>query len=467
MGGAMDGAVARSGRVPAALLIGVVAAADLLLFDAEPGVGLALFGAVLVMAVRAACGARGGRAWLPVLGVGVLPVMEQVGPLSVLSWGLGVVGASVAAALGDRLRLAGLPRAMARFAARAPAEDAAAVSRALAWATEARGPRPLGAALRGWLLPVAAAAVLAALLLAANPVLELWAARLGELPFDPGPVLERVPFWGLVAALAWPYLALGREDGWLSAPGRVGPGPARPAWVNARSVRSTLVTVNAVMAVQTGLDAGFLWGGVALPEGVTFAEYAHRGAYPLVLTALLAGALALVARPFPGVRGLLALWLGQNLLLVASSLLRLDLYVEAYGLTELRLAAALWMGLVAGGLALTGWQVWAGRSNGWLVGRVATMAGVVLWACAWVNGAGLVAGYNLERLGRTGRVDAWHLCSLGEGALPAIRAWEAREGARLCATYGEPEVRVPEDWRGWGFRNWRIRRSLGALEEGA
>ena len=45
-------------------------------------------------------------------------------------------------------------------------------------------------------------------------------------------------------------------------------------------------------------------------------------------------------------------WVAQNVFLVLSSLLRLELYVAQYGLTHLRMAAAIWMVVVALGLAL-------------------------------------------------------------------------------------------------------------------
>ena len=47
--------------------------------------------------------------------------------------------------------------------------------------------------------------------------------------------------------------------------------------------------------MQTGLDLAYLWGGLALPDGMSHAEYAHRGAYPLVVTALLAAGFVLIA----------------------------------------------------------------------------------------------------------------------------------------------------------------------------
>ncbi len=47
--------------------------------------------------------------------------------------------------------------------------------------------------------------------------------------------------------------------------------------------------------MQTLSDLAFLWGGLRLPEGITHADYAHRGAYPLIVTALLAAVFVLAA----------------------------------------------------------------------------------------------------------------------------------------------------------------------------
>ena len=55
----------------------------------------------------------------------------------------------------------------------------------------------------------------------------------------------------------------------------------------------SLILFNALFAVQTVLDLIYLWGGASLPDGMSHAEYAHRGAYPLVATALLAAAFVL------------------------------------------------------------------------------------------------------------------------------------------------------------------------------
>ena len=52
----------------------------------------------------------------------------------------------------------------------------------------------------------------------------------------------------------------------------------------------SLILFNLLFAVQTVLDIVYLWGNVALPADISYASYAHRGAYPLILTALIAAA---------------------------------------------------------------------------------------------------------------------------------------------------------------------------------
>jgi Domain of unknown function (DUF4173) len=203
---------------------------------------------------------------------------------------------------------------------------------------------------------------------------------------------------------------------------------------------------------------------------MTAAEYAHRGAYPLLVTALLAGGFALAARPFAAedrrLRMLLLLWLAQNVALTVSALLRLELYVEAFGLTYLRLHSAIWMGLVAAGLGLTGWQVWRGLPNGWLVLRAAGLGIGVLYTACFVNFAAIIAAENLSRE----EFDGSYVCSLGPTAAGAIVA-SGREVRRLNQ-YGEDRARclvLPprlDGWRDWGFRNWRVRRYLDAVAEG-
>ena len=170
----------------------------------------------------------------------------------------------------------------------------------------------------------------------------------------------------------------------------------------ARIMTRALILFNLLFLLQNVLDIEYLWSGAALPAGMSYAEYAHRGAYPLILTALLAGLLTLIAfrRQSTGAgwkwaRILVYVWLLQNVFLVASSLLRLGKYIAVYSLTELRVAAGLWMLLVACGLCLILWKIWKNRSLNWLVWTNGAALLVLLLFVMLCDIRGHIAEYNL------------------------------------------------------------------------
>ena len=62
------------------------------------------------------------------------------------------------------------------------------------------------------------------------------------------------------------------------------------------AVLRSLVIFNVMFACQTFMDMNYLWGGGQLPEGITYAQYAQKGAYPLIVTALLAALFVLISQ---------------------------------------------------------------------------------------------------------------------------------------------------------------------------
>jgi hypothetical protein len=440
-------------------LLALVVLADLLFYGYAPGLSLALFaGAVLAAAMILSPGRDRLRPAL-FLAVAALPVLEHVQALSLGFLAVGLVVSLVWATNGTR-SLA--PRAL-RLLRDLPLRgliDGVGLGRQVAQSglvTEHRRH------LRSWAFPAGGGLVLGGLLLQANPVLDQALGRL--FSFDgSGASLGRPIFWAGAALLIWPLIAAPRAGvaGTPVLPRLPGP--------NALSVARGLVLFNLILGVQTVMDAVYLWGGADLPEGMTAAEYAHRGAYPLLVTALLAGGFALAARPFAAedrrLRMLLLLWLAQNVALTVSALLRLELYVEAFGLTYLRLHSAIWMALVAAGLGLTAWQVWRALPNGWLLIRSAGLAVGVLYAACFVNFAALIAAENLRRE----KYDGAYVCSLGPTALAAI--WASGREVRVPYGYGGGsaacQISPPQidGWRDWGFRDWRVRRYLEGVAEG-
>ena len=291
-----------------------------------------------------------------------------------------------------------------------------------------------------WLAAAALGLIFVILFAVANPVIVRWGRQIGDALESlteyvaPG----RVLLWVLVGLWAWALLR-GRVRGfrWPTATKPHPTVPIAPVGVGPRLTTGLivrcLVVFNAVFLVQNGLDWLYLFGGAKLPAGMSYAQYAHRGAYPLIAAALLAGLFVLTTfRPSSSAQGhaacrrLVYAWLGQTVLLTFSSVWRLGLYVEAYSLTRWRLAAGIWMILVAVGLVAIVWRIVAGRSNVWLWQVNTLILLLVLYVASFVNFDGAIAQYNVRHCeqitGHGPALDLAYLEQLGPESLPAL-AW--------------------------------------------
>ncbi|HEY7810347.1 MAG TPA: DUF4173 domain-containing protein [Allosphingosinicella sp.] len=320
-------------------------------------------------------------------------------------------------------------------------------------------------------LPVAGSLLFAALFASANPLIGDAFARIDVAGALAGLSPSRLALWAVLALAVWSLL---RPPAILLAP----PGVARDAialpGVSLASVTVSLFAFNTIFAAQNGLDLAFLWSGAPLPEGMTLAQYAHRGAYPLIATALLAALFVLVTfRPgsdmaaSPLLRRLVYLWIGQNVLLVASTMHRTLDYVDAYSLTRLRIAALLWMALVAVGLLLICYRIWRGRSDAWLINANLAAAALLLTGCAFVDLGAVAAGWNVRHTrdagGRGATLDLCYLNNLGASSLLPLIQLESRpitpELRDRVSWSREAQMARLEaqqaDWRLWTFRGAR------------
>ena len=316
--------------------------------------------------------------------------------------------------------------------------------------------------------PMAGGALFLALFSAANPIIADQIEKLRLPKVD----AWRVSFWAFAAVTVWATLRPRpmRRPMRLATDRRVRPGVG----AGVLSTSLSLVVFNALFALQNALDIAFLWSGARLPAGVTFAEYAHRGAYALMATALLAGLFVLVALR-PGaptarsrlVRALVTLWIAQNVLLVASCVLRTCDYVEAYSLTRMRIAALIWMGLVAVGLVLICWRLLRGRSGGWLINANAIAVLAVLIPSSQMDFGTIAAAWNARHAREAGggavELDLGYMRQLGAKALIPMVELERKQlptefADRLAYVRGEVMgdlITRQADWRRWTFRDAR------------
>lgn len=328
-------------------------------------------------------------------------------------------------------------------------------------------------------LPLLGGTIFLALFANANPLIgnALASFRLPVLDFE---TILRLGLWSSILTLVWTTLRPRKVKPLLGTFG-AGPNRAIPG-VSVISVTLSLLLFNALFALVNMLDIAFLWSGAELPGDMKMKDYVHRGAYPLIATALLAALFVLVTlRPGsetasrPLIRGLVLLWIAQNVLLVASSIFRTLDYIDSYLLTELRIAALAWMGLVATGLVLICWRLMRNKSAAWLINANSATALVVLAVASVVDLGAVAATWNVRHAqevgGRGAPLDICYLGSLGSSALlpltelakrtPPTEFGDRVRWARQQALSG---VVTGQSAANWTFRN---ARRLAAAERSA
>ena len=283
-------------------------------------------------------------------------------------------------------------------------------------------------------LPLGGSVLIIILFAAANPVIDQLLSRIFA-PDLRNLSIGRMILWSLLFIMAWGLLRPKMRKPLL--PTLDGRGDLAIPGVSVASVTLSLIAFNLLFALQNLMDLAYMGGFVPLPEGMTLAGYAHRGAYPLIMTALLAALFVLVTlRPGsttanrPAIRTLVLLWIGQNIVLVASSMIRLIDYVETYSLTPLRIVALAWMVLVAIGLLLICWRMIFNLRASWLINASLGFTALFLTAACFTDLSATSAWWNVRHArevgGRGVNLDLCHLTELGDSALLPLIALERR-----------------------------------------
>ncbi|TNE32734.1 MAG: DUF4173 domain-containing protein [Alphaproteobacteria bacterium] len=301
--------------------------------------------------------------------------------------------------------------------------------------------------------------------------------------------LGRWIFWGLTGSAVWSLLRpkLPKIKP-LSFAQKAGEGSRIESidenkWVTPRSLLVSLIIFNALFALQNGSDIAYLWQGIKLPDGMSYAQYAHAGAYPLIVTAVLAAGYILMCFKdtkrtvnFNAAEKLVMLWIAQNIFLVFSAINRLLQYIDAYSLTSLRIAALVWMVLVAIGLALITIRVFFSKRNIWLVNMNVIVLLAVLYGSCFVNFDRIVAQYNVhharEITGNTEKsyFDFYYMNRLGAESIAALEWFQYNanltpDNRRLLQdNLAYQRTRLQNDVQNW--RSWTLQKHLLAQKHG-
>jgi hypothetical protein len=317
-------APARPLLTPLMFAVACVALADWLFYGWEIGISLALFLGVLGVAAVASNGVHATRHTLIVMTVvfiaALLALAEDVSLLSVLVGTLATAMFVMVVTAQQRATWWHYLLEVLAAPFRGPFYLAADLIR-LTQRGNYDWLKP--ASLAGWIVPLGIFTVFVWLFASANPLIEHGLLRIDLRSLIDALDPLRVAFWVLLAGSIWPLMLRRSRRNSVARPAiaeAVVGAPSEPGlfFGKAAMVRS-LILFNVLFAVQSGLDLVYLWGGASLPDGMSHAEYAHRGAYPLIATALLAAGFVLVAMRPGGpaehsrlIRPLVLAWIAQK-----------------------------------------------------------------------------------------------------------------------------------------------------------
>ncbi|HEV7604689.1 MAG TPA: DUF4173 domain-containing protein [Candidatus Limnocylindrales bacterium] len=285
------------------------------------------------------------------------------------------------------------------------------------------------------------ALIFAVLFASADPIFRRGMSDLLGWRIDLGDVSGRVLFIGTCTWLVAGLLSVAAggiprlERASLGASARTGPA-ARTIEVGLTEALVVLIAIDLVVGLFVALQLAYLFGGqdTLIAAGMTYSDYARRGFFELVAAACLAGAVVValestVARRSLSYRGAILTLLGLTAVVLVSATLRLRLYQDAYGWTELRLYVLTTIVTLAAGLALMTALTITGRMR-WLGHGLAVVAVVALVGLNLLAPSAFVAERNVERVvdptlvapGGHAGLDAAYLGVLPDDAVPVLVA---------------------------------------------
>ena len=304
-----------------------------------------------------------------------------------------------------------------------------------------RLPDWLGPVVRGLVLAVPLVLIFAVLFASADPIFRRGFDDLMGFQIDLGELPGRVIFVLAIAWVAGGLLSVAAAG--VPAMERSSLGAAAHSVVVAprRLLGTTealvvLIAVDLIVALFVGLQLAYLFGGLSTLDaaGMKYSDYARRGYFELVAAAALAGGI-LVALEYQVLHrsrlyvGLAIVLVSLTIVVLASAALRLQLYQDAYGWTELRLYVAVSIAAMALTLASLAVFLAADRTR-WLGHAMAVIGLVSLLALNVLAPAAFVAERNVARVldptlvPPDGEVslDADYLGVLPDDAIPALVA---------------------------------------------
>ena len=232
-----------------------------------------------------------------------------------------------------------------------------------------------------------------------------------------------------------------------------------------------LVLLNTLLMIVNIVDVNYLYM-MQIPEDLSYSQFVHQGTGALITSII--SAILIILYYFRGTQNfyeknrtlkfLVYLWIFQNLVLIITTAVRNQMYIEEYGLTYKRIGVYVYLLLSFIGLITTFIKIVAIRSNWFLFRKNAWAAYSVLILSCFINWDLVITVHNVEYCKR---IDKAYLMQLVPSSLPYL--WKhanipdphfLNETGVIAETNKFDIAWENADWQSWSYEKYRIYSAL-------
>ncbi len=242
-------------------------------------------------------------------------------------------------------------------------------------------------------------------------------------------------------------------------------------------VLTMLISVNLIYVIFTVIQFTYLFGSVSslLPEGVTYAEYARRGFFELIVVTLinvsiLTGIInftrkenVIVAKVLKILNSLLV---ACTMVMLLSAHFRMSLYEEAYGYTYLRVFTHAFMIFIFAILTATLIKVW--KESFSLLKSYMVIGITAYVAINYFNADAFIVNNNIKRFNnpQINVIDTQYLSYLSDDAVPYLvellesSDTQVSEDIRHQLFIRKERLKEKNDWQSFNLSHYRAKKIL-------
>ena len=191
-----------------------------------------------------------------------------------------------------------------------------------------------------------------------------------------------------------------------------------------------LVLINVIYAVFSAIQFAYLFGGSSfvLPSSYTYAEYARRGFFELVIVSIINFGILLFGivfvkkdnkRIFTAIRAFLTLLVAFTFVLLSSAFYRMLVYEQAYGFTYLRVFVQAFMIMLFFLFIVNIIYIWYPKLP--IIKSYFIISLAVYIILNFANVDVIIAKNNINRYFETGQIDMVYLKGLSYDAAPEMQ----------------------------------------------